>query len=385
VQEALKKHPLLRASGQSVQAAAARLGGANVLPNPLLNLQHGFGKDASGLDQDIVVSETIPLWGKMGYRAGEAKHGLAKARADRLAVGLDIAFQTRAAFVDLQSASAMEEQARKFLKLSEDLRATIDAQVQAGDVARTRLLRAEIDVALRRKQLDEAITARETSALQLNTLMGRASSAALVADGNLATPPELGTLESWRAKAAGRPALQSATAELNARRSTLSLAKRANLPDFQFQAIHADVTRTRGDVVTFGVVLPLFDFGSNRARAREASSLVKEQEALAADTARLTEVDVQVAYNQATRAMARLSAFRTGSLDNARLLADLIRVGYEAGESSLLELLDARNALFEAEAGQIQILATALRAELELERAAGDTRLLGPNATGGLR
>jgi outer membrane protein len=137
--------------------------------------------------------------------------------------------------------------------------------------------------------------------------------------------------------------------------------------------------------VTFGVVLPLFDFGSNRARAREASSLVKEQEALTADTARLTEVDVQVAYNQATRAMARLSAFRTGSLDNARLLADLIRVGYEAGESSLIELLDARNALFEAEAGQIQILATALRAELELERAAGDTRLLGPNVTGGLR
>ncbi len=73
---------------------------------------------------------------------------------------------------------------------------------------------------------------------------------------------------------------------------------------------------------------------------------------------------------------ARLQRFRAEQLDQARTLADLAQVGYEAGETSYLELLDAQRLLREAQLGAVHALADTLRAELAVRRAAGSSSLL---------
>jgi cobalt-zinc-cadmium efflux system outer membrane protein len=380
VREALRTHPLVRAAEARLAASEARYRGTRAWLNPEATIQHGFGRDTGGLDEDIVVAQVIELAAKRVGRIGAALEQRRRAQAELTAAKVEVAFQARQDYLAVQEAAALRDQARANLALAERARATAEQQFQVGEVPRTQVLRAEIEVGSRQQALDEAEAELLSRTTTLNSALGRDLGMALAAADPLPEPVTAEPLSVWRSRAEDRPELLAARAELRARQAGLRTARTESLPNFVLTGVHADLRDLPGNSVRIGLVIPLWDFGAQRAKKAEARAAIAEQQAQVAEAVRQMELDVQVGYDQAVSAEARVRRYRSGQLDRARRLAELAQAAYEVGHSSLVELLDAQRALQETEAGYLKARADAARARLALERATGSLELLAGDA-----
>ena len=85
------------------------------------------------------------------------------------------------------------------------------------------------------------------------------------------------------------------------------------------------------------------------------------------------ERELRVARTAASRYAALASEYRSTSVDPAAELASIARVAYEEGEYGVLELLDAHRVTLGAVLRELELLAAARRAVIELHRAVGET------------
>lgn len=376
VAEALRVHPLVQAAAQELRSSEALLRGARSPLNPELAIQHGVGRDTGGLDEDLVVSQVFELGGKRRFRGMEAAGGRQRAAADLETARLEVAYQVRVAYLEVQEGEALQQQAGEFLRLALEFRSAANAQFAAGDVPRTQVIRSEIEVSARQQVLNEAATELQTRIAALNSLLGRPLGAACPLAEQLPEPVPPGPLETWRALAVVRPEVQAARAESQSRQAALRTARAATVPDLTVSGVHALLDEAPGTSVRVGLVLPLWDRGSLRARRDQARAAVAGTEAQVAEALRRAELETHVAYTRAVQAETRLRRYREGQLDRSRTLVELAQKGYEAGLTSHLELLDAQRTFHETRSGFIQVLAETTRTRLALERAAGSSLLV---------
>jgi cobalt-zinc-cadmium efflux system outer membrane protein len=124
-----------------------------------------------------------------------------------------------------------------------------------------------------------------------------------------------------------------------------------------------------GSVVSVHVNVPLFDRGAPERAAAQARSaqLRAELEAL-----RLT-VRTQITAWRATLIERRGVAdrYRAASTAGAEQVGRIAQISYEAGEGSILELLDAYRTTSSARVRQVALDAAVREAEIELEFVSG--------------
>ena len=117
------------------------------------------------------------------------------------------------------------------------------------------------------------------------------------------------------------------------------------------------------------VSIPLF----NRGQAAGALAAAQKSRADAEnESGRLqVESEVRAAYNVARIQRDRAARYREGAAAVADPLARIGRVGYEEGELTILELLDADRQALDARLRVLELTAAARRAALELDRVIG--------------
>jgi outer membrane protein TolC len=128
-------------------------------------------------------------------------------------------------------------------------------------------------------------------------------------------------------------------------------------------------TASSGYQVSVDLSIPLF------SRGQAATALAAAQKARAqaeAESWRLQiEAEVGAAYNVARIQHERLTRYQESATAIAEPLAQIGRVGYEEGELSILELLDADRQALDARLRILDLAAAARRAAIELDRAIG--------------
>jgi outer membrane protein, heavy metal efflux system len=124
-----------------------------------------------------------------------------------------------------------------------------------------------------------------------------------------------------------------------------------------------------GYQVSVDLSMPLF----NRGQAATALATAQKARAEAeAESWRLRiEADVRAAYNVARLHEQRLSRYQEAAAAIAGPLAAIGRVGYEEGELTILELLDAERQALDARLRILELAAAARRAAIELDRVTG--------------
>jgi outer membrane protein, heavy metal efflux system len=124
-----------------------------------------------------------------------------------------------------------------------------------------------------------------------------------------------------------------------------------------------------GYQVSVDLSMPLF----NRGQAATALATAQKARAEAeAESWRLRiEADVRAAYNVARLHEQRLSRYQEAAAAIAEPLAAIGRVGYEEGELTILELLDAERQALDARLRILELAAAARRAAIELDRVTG--------------
>jgi outer membrane protein TolC len=294
-------------------------------------------------------------------RAAEA---VARAKQEVARRGLTVTV-TRAyyALVNAQrkyaTAQLALEQAERYVTISQNLE-------RGGEVAHSDVVKSQIQYNAQEVALREAQLAMQNGRLDLAVLMfpNFNQNFQVVDDLNLASPlPAFAEVETMAERE--NPDLRAAQETLRGANLDVKLAHQAYLPTLTVDILYGleanqigwstvnveEPEKGRvpsvGYFMTISAAIPVWDWGVRRSRVRQAEIRREQAKLDLTVTQREIERNLNGFYEEARTAREEMDLLKSG----ADLAAENLRLNtlrYEAGEATILELVDAQNTLTQA-------------------------------------
>ena len=304
------------------------------------------------------VHESIDLVSISAFRRASAASALAKARAEIASRGLVVTvvqsyYAVAAAQQKLEAAKKNGEEGDRFLKLTQDLE-------KGGEVAHSDVIKAELQMQDRRRQLLEA---------QLGLLNARLDFAVLIfPDFNdnfelaedLHASVALPTIAEVQQRAArDNPDLRAALAAVQQAGHDVTGARGGYLPSLSFDywygidapqfAVNGSNGSNLGSSAVATVNIPIWNWGATQSRVKQAElRRTQAQRELSLAQRRLV-AEIQSLYAEADTALNELSGLsRSAELSAEGLRLTTLR--YKGGEATVLEVVDAQTTFAQANA-----------------------------------
>lgn len=370
---ALARNPQAAAAAAQVQSATALWKGAGALPATQLNIGPAFGKDAGSNDEDIILSQSFPLGSKLHWKVKMATANHSATIEEQNNVVRRLILETTNAYYNALLSDQNLRLAQEGMKLAQQFDETAKTQFQAGDVAKTNVLRSEIAQAQAQEQLSDAETIRQNQYAKLINVIGLATGAEIQLKDSLMTPgaryqlPQLMTLALQT-----RPDLKAALDILASREAALKQIRSKYQPDLVIEARHSTLDPTNGgNTLRAGFTFPLVDHGTIQSQIQAARADIKQQQAIVEGIKRAIEVEVKTAYQNYEEARQVTESFKSGRLQRSKNLRDMIQLGYEHGGNTYLELLDAQQVYLAERSAYFQALASLAIARAQLRYSVG--------------
>jgi outer membrane protein TolC len=290
------------------------------------------------------------------YRRSSAAEALAKAKAEVATRGLVVTVvQSYYGLVVAQRkyATAQEAaaEAQRFLQISQALE-------RGGEVAHSDVIKAQLQANDRQVDFQEARLAMEKARLALAVLLFKDFEQNFSVVDDLRLPPPLPSLAEIRQRAEpNNPDLRAALAAVRVANQDAAVAWTGYLPSLTFDyfygtdanqlATHTGNIRNLGYAASATLHLPIWNWGATQSKVRQAG-LRRQQARLELSAAqRQLLANLQAFYREAEAARSVLETLRS----SAELAAESLRLTnlrYQAGEVSVLEVVDAQNTLTQA-------------------------------------
>ena len=348
---------VIQAQG-SVAAAEARARQAGVRLNPELGLAvesfAGTGpyRGFNEAETTLSVSQRFELGGKRSIRRELAEAELLAAQISLLQARTEAVGDARGRFAELSVARDRLQLAQEAEARARELARVVGILVDAGREPPLRALRAQAAAA-------ESEAARRAAEANLSQA-GSALASVLGQADVLLTPqgsydlPDNHSIRPLAAATAGPSAgeplpVRLAMADRDASQARLRLQQAAGVPDItgDFGVRRFEATRDVALVAGISVPIPIADRNRNAVQAARVE--VELADARLAQ-ARIENVrKIRDAHSALAAANAQVNALQNSGLEQAREAVRLANIGYRAGKFSLLELIDAQDALNQAE------------------------------------
>ncbi len=185
-----------------------------------------------------------------------------------------------------------------------------------------------------------------------------------------------------------RPDIVSAQATLEARQAQVNAISRQRLPEVELQARRGSFfDGSSGTALRAVVTLPIFDFGSIGREKKAAQAEVRAQQAQLEALRQQATTQVEQALIRLQQQRQTVERYRTEIVPQTLDLLRKTQIGYAAGASTYLEVLDAQRTLRQVQTEYLQALVGTRTGEAALESALGaapPATLFGPisNPTG---
>lgn len=300
------------------------------------------------------VHQEFSLANVADFRRTLAAEAVARARSEIAARGLVVTVvQTYYGFIVAQrkyaTAQRAEAEAQRFFDISQKLE-------HGGEVAHSDVIKAQIQFQEQERNLHEAELEMNHSRLELAVLVFSDFNENFSVVDDLQMPEALPSFPEVQTAAANKnPELRAAVAALQAAKQEVAVAWNGFLPSVsldyfygidanQFAARAPDGTRNLGYAATATLQLPIWNWGANRSKLKQAS-LRRQQAGVELSFAqRQLLANLRNFYNEAQTARSEMDLLN----QSAELAAESLRLTtlrYQAGESTVLEVVDAQNTL----------------------------------------
>ena len=365
-------HPHLQALRLAVHELEADARERSLLANPTVSYTRE--EAGSSLDDFLLVSQALPLRGRVGLLREAAGHAVTAAEARADASRLAFEARLRVAFTDLllaqERVTVLEGGLRELSRLVEVLR----AREREGEGSRFDRLRTEREVADVETDLEAAGIDRLTAQARLAAFLepemdpSGLSATGRLLDGAPVPSPDALLVQALARRPDHRALMLRETRWATERRA----AERLRLPG---TAVTAGLKRggaqgrESGYVVAATVAVPLFNRGQAQVARAEAARARTSAERQALRTRIASEV--RVAHTAAAGYRALAERYRVDSVGPAAELAAIATAAYEEGEYGILELLDAHRVVVGAGLRLLDLSASARRAAINLDLAVG--------------
>ena len=369
VEEVMKSHPAFQSAHADVRVAEGEMRAARQYPNPEFGTSMGSSRALEGSGRKFIwdLDLTIPVeWpGKYIHRARAARHGVEAARFDLEAACLDIYLELRGLYL----AIAQDQEVLETLQKSEEqlvqLTQIVRLRVDNGEARPVELTRVEAEFEELRLENYKARSEARAHREQLNLWLGGKLPDAFTVQADWQELPALPVLEEALESARTiHPAVKAAKARWDQAASSVTTEKHAAVPDMEVGGFYEQEldSRNAGGLVT----IPLPFWNRNQAGIAKARAEAEKAKAEAALAGKRVEEAVLAAHARAVGALNAIHGYESGVLPLTRKALSDLEVLYQAGESGLIDVLDARQALVRARGGYTAVLFEYLNAILEL-------------------
>lgn len=423
LRRAQENNPQLPAARQSQEAARLRFEAWRARPNPTLQLIPGIGNRVAR-DEDVILAQPLDVFGKRRARAGVAQAEWRRAQTETTLAERALIVSVKKAAAELFAAQEAETLGATQVEIAGQFRDAAARRAELGDVPPVQAQRAELELLRARNDLTIATAERLSRRAVLNQLIGQAPETllrvSLPLSPELAVPlrlpvvsPRSGTTSNTSLPtptappAAGaqvggelttqraplltgalenRPDILGAQATLAARRAESESLRRERKPNIELQARRSAFFGREGSYALRAVItMPVFDFGSSRLQRRALEAETKAQESQIALLKSQTAVQVEQALIKVQQQREAVGRFRTGIVPLTVELLRKTQIGYNAGASTYIEVLEAQRTLRQVQTDYLQALVGVREGEVALENALGTPVPATVNAGTGLQ
>jgi len=309
--------------------------------------------------QDFTAAAT-----RTGIRRAEEAEVAARARLEITRRGLAVTV-TRAYYALLSAqrkyATAQQalDEAKRYFDISQNLE-------RGGEVAKSDTVKAELQVSAQEQAFREAKLAMDNARLDLAVILFQDFNQNFNLVDDLALAPSLPALTEIQTMAERQnPDLQAANSALRGAGLDVKLARQAYLPSLTADlaygieanafALHSTVAADpqKGPVPNLGYFLtvslnvPVWDWGSRSSKVRQAVLKRNQASVELSATQRTLIRNLQGFYQEALTAREQVNSLQH-SVDLASESLRLNALRYQAGEATILELVDAQSTLIQA-------------------------------------
>ena len=316
-----------------------------------------------------------------GLRAAvrRSRELLAAAHAGTEVARRELLRSVRESYFGLALATAKVHAAEESLAAAEELEKVTALQHEYGEVPDVDAIRARLQTAQRRDDLEQARTQETITNAALRVLVGRQPEEQLTVSGLTAEPSMADIERLTPTSIMQRPQLVQAAAQQRAAREDIAVARAERLPSLTYSADEGfdspslqtdEIRQHSGYLITASLRIPIFDWGAARARQRQAE--IRAESAARQLTLTQREVEQQdfQAREQAASAVRRATNART-AVGDAQKNVDISIARYRAGEAPILEVTDALTTLAQQRLNLQQALFDFEVARAQLQEAAG--------------
>lgn len=352
-----------------LDAAEADAIEAATWPNPALELS----RDRPGASREDTwrLAQPIDLSGRRGLREDAARRRVDAVAAENRARQSGQATELRLAFHEVlkqqEAVRAIDNWVARFAKIG-DVVGKLARSGEASGYDKRRLVREQRTADAK---LAEARADLERKRARLSALLGLP---AVSADGvaGMLLPQAPAELPGLLARLEQRPDLAALAARAEAADNDNAAARR-NFPEITVGVGHKRVddglTRESGPVLSLNIPLPLFDRqqGADRRTAAQAMA-ARAEHRLARQKA---EGELLGLHRQVSQLIAAADRYRREAVAPSSDLVRIAEAAYRAGESTVLELLDAYKGALETETTALDLEWNAREASIELDQLTG--------------
>jgi outer membrane protein, heavy metal efflux system len=373
----------LAAQRYNVPIAQAQLTAASVFPDP--TVQSGFVGDASGSGQVSIysasVSEEFLLGDKRRYRTDAARAALLASSATLSDFLRNLREQAAEAFIDGLTDALILNRKELSLERAHQLVELNAERLRKGESSEDALLRARIAELEAHSSLADSESDFYQSLGQLAIFMGVSDDDGLIVPkGDLEGVTETFSLPQLIERAVtSRSDVIAAEYTLQSARAGYRLAKAARIPDVTITGAYSHLTRVTNPIdpspawESAGVSLSLpITISALNSGAVEAAYYQELQAEKSLQAAKLqAESDVRRAYQHYVLAVDEVQLFGSELLKDSVQIYKSRLFKLEKGQVTLLDVLDAHQALVQLYLDYYNALSGRAKALVELEQAAG--------------
>jgi outer membrane protein TolC len=343
-----------------VQARAATLPSANLV-NQFLYTQGN--QTPSGvfianngvheyIEQAEVHQELLLLFRRGEIRRAMAAEAVARARIEVAQRGL-----TATVVLDYYAILGTQRKfanARTSLREAEQFLDITQKQEQGGEVAHADVIKAQITLQQRQRDLQDAQLNIEKARIALGVLIFPDFRSDFSVEDDLQQPVLLPQFPEAQARAtATSPDLRVARSTVEQAGYDVTVARYGYLPSFgldlfygidanQFAVRTPERQRNVGYAVQATLNIPVWNWGATRSKVRQAEFRRQQAELDLTLTQRALQGNLASFFREAQTAQAQLDSLRSSSDLSAESLR-LTVLRYQAGEATVLEVVDAQN------------------------------------------
>ena len=382
---ALQSRAEITAANARADALAQRPAIVSSLEDPMVSVSvdhypfTGMMDGGRRYDRSISVEQKFPLSGILSHRRSAALADAERARALVGVTELDVVLSAQRSFFMLLERRRMRPVIDEQISLASLLVDVAASRYASGTGAQADILRAEAEVARlksKRQALDAQIRGAEA---MLNAGLGRPVDVVIPELHYLPSLAEPASIaEVLELAAETRPELDAGAAEVQRANAETRAMRSMYKPMATVRAGYAEtIEEGPGAMLMVGLSVPIWRRRLSSGVA-EAQAMQRMADADLEAMRRMVAGEALVAREEVIAARIQVNLLRQDVLPRAQLAIDAALGGYSSGQGSLIAVIEAARALWEAQGEQVMAESALGEAWSRLDRATGANQRVRP-------